>query len=127
MELSLFCQVLSVDAFFGNVMITELRNKAFVRLGISFLLLLLTLTFIWLWKKEYSDLFLAVAIISGLFATIVYVHGNIELAQARGYDGAVVGATIIVACLCTGILFLAMPIILFSLKDKHRARRRSRS
>ena len=109
-------------------MITRLRNRAFKRLGISFSLLVLALVFIGLSGVGFPEALVAVgAIISVTFAFVFYVQGNIVLAEAKGYDGSVVAAIIIVACLCLGGLFFAMPLILlFGLKDKNKVRRRSR-
>ncbi len=110
-------------------MITRHRNRALKQLGISFALLVLTILLIGTRTLGVPAALVAVgAILLGTFALVFYVQGNIALAQAKGHDGSVVAAIIIVASLCLGGLFFAMPlIILFGLKDRTRTRRHSRS
>src|SRR5688572_14098652 len=110
-------------------MIPRLRNKAFKQLGVSFSLLILGLILVALRGAGLPDVIVAIgAIISITFAFIFYVQGNIALTQAKGYDGSIVAAIIIVACLCVGGLFFAMPLILFfGLKDKNKVKRYSRT
>lgn len=110
-------------------MITRLRNKALKRLGISFSLLVLALVCVGLRGVGVPAALAAVAaIVSVTFAFVFYIQGNVALAEAKGYDGAVVGAIIIVASLCLGGLFFAMPLILFfGLTDKNRRERRYHS
>jgi hypothetical protein len=111
-------------------MITHYRNRAFKQLGISFSLLLFTLIFcVGLHAAGFPKALVAVsAVITITFAFVFYVQGNIALAEAKGHDGSVVAAIIIVACLCLGGLFFAMPLILlFGLNDKTKVRRHSRT
>ena len=105
-------------------MITGHRNRAFKQLGISFGLVVLTVLLAGTRTLGMPAALVAVgAILFGTFALVFYVQGNIALAQAKGYDGSVVAAIVIVAALCLGGLFFAMPlIILFGLKDKTRRR-----
>lgn len=105
-------------------MITRLRNKALERLGVSFLLLVFAVVLLSLKRRGVPDAILAVgSITSVIFAFVLYVQGNIALAEAKGHDGSVVAAIVIVACLCLGGLFFAMPlIILFGLEDRNKVR-----
>lgn len=75
-------------------------------------------------RKGAPDVVLAVtSLTSVLFALILYVQGNIALAEAKGHTGAVVAAIIIVSCICLGALFFAMPlIILFGLEDRNKVK-----
>src|SRR5712671_6799919 len=108
-------------------MITRHRNRAIKRLSLSFSLLILLGLLAAARSLGVPDALVAVgAIILGTFAIVFYVQGNIALAEAKGYDSSVVAAIIIVASLCLGGLFFAMPLIIFfGLKDKTRARRHS--
>ena len=108
-------------------MITQHRNRAIKRLGISFLFLILGIFLLGMRTSGFSRELIAVGVILLItFAFVFYVQGNIALAEARGYDGSVVAAIIIVASLCLGGLFFAMPLIIFfGLKDKTKRRRRS--
>jgi hypothetical protein len=110
-------------------MITGHRNRALKHLGNSFALIVLAVVLVGTRTLGVPAALVAVgAILLGTFALVFYVQGNIALAQAKGHDGSVVAAIIIVASLCLGGLFFAMPlIILFGLKDKTRARRHPRS
>jgi hypothetical protein len=109
--------------------ITSYKNKAIKRLSISFLLFVLAIFLIGMRASGFPEVIFAVGMILLLtFTFIFYVQGNIALAQAKGYDGSVVAAVVIVAALCFGFLFFAMPLILlFGLKDKSPKRRRSHS
>ena len=108
-------------------MIPRYRNKAFKRLSVSFLLVVLT--FLLLSQRGFSlpsALVAICVILLATFAVVFYIQGNIALAEAKGYDSSVVAAIIIVSALCTGGLFFGMPlIILFGLKDRLRRRRHS--
>ena len=106
-------------------MITRHRNRAIKRLGLSFSLLILLVVLVGTRALGLPAALIAVgAVLLGTFAVVFYVQGNIALAEAKGYDGSVVAAIIIVACLCLGGLFFAMPLIIFfGLKDKTRVRR----
>lgn len=110
-------------------MITGHRNRALKHLGISLALVVLTILLVGTRPLGVPAALVAVgAILLGTFALVFYVQGNIALAQAKGYDGSVVAAIIIVASLCLGGLFFAMPlIILFGLRDRTRARSHPRS
>ena len=110
-------------------MIARQRNKALKQLTISFGLVVLTVLLAGARTLGVPAALVAVgAILLGTFALVFYVQGNIALAQAKGYDGSVVAAIIIVAALCLGGLFFAMPlIILFGLKDRTRPREHRRS
>ncbi len=108
-------------------MIPSLRNRAVKRLGISFLFLVLA-TFLLMMRGSGLPraLLAAGGIVLFTFAFVFYIQGNIALAEARGHDSSVVAAIIIVASLCLGGLFFAMPLILFfGLKDKTKGRRHS--
>jgi len=110
-------------------MITRHRNRAIKRLGLSFLFLILLVSLIGTRGVGLPKVFIAVGSVTlGTFAVLFYIQGNIELAEARGYDGSVVAAIIIVACFCLGGLFFAMPLIIFfGLKDKVKRKRHSPS
>jgi hypothetical protein len=110
-------------------MIPDYRNKAIKLLGLSFALLLLMFVVIGLRAAGLPAALVAVGVvILATFSVVFYVQGNIALAKAKGYDGSVVAAIIIVASLCLGGLFFAMPlIILFGMKDKNKARRHPHS
>ena len=109
-----------------QTVITRLRNKAFRRLGLSFSLLILTLVIVSLRRAGLPEALVAVAaIISITFAVVLYVQGNIALAEAKGHHSSAVAAIIIVASLCLGGLFFAMPLILlFGFEDRNKVRRR---
>ena len=106
-------------------MITRHRDRAIKRLGLSFLFLILIVLLVGMRDLGLPKVLIAVGSVTlGTFALISYVQGNIALAEARGYDGSVVAAIIIVACLCLGGFFFAMPLIIFfGLKDKSKRRR----
>jgi hypothetical protein len=108
-------------------MIARQRNKALKQLSISFGLVVLTVLMAGARTLGVPAVLVAVCVILlGTFALVFYVQGNIALAQAKGYDGSVVAAIIIVAALCLGGLFFAMPLItLFGLKDRTRRREHS--
>jgi len=113
----------------AQTMITRLRNKAFKRLGLSLSLLILTFVILSLRSAGLPEALVAVAaIISVTFSVILYVQGNIALAEAKGHHGSSVAAIIIVASLCLGGLFFAMPLILlFGFEDRNKVRKRSRA
>lgn len=94
-----------------------------------FLLLVFSVVIFSLKRKGAPDAVLAVvSLTSILFALILYIQGNIALAEAKGHHGSVVAAIIIVSCICLGGLFFAMPlIILFGLEDRHKVRDYSRA
>ena len=106
-------------------MITRHRDRAIKRLGLSFLFLILIVLLVGMRDLGLPKVLIAVGSVTlGTFALVFYVQGNIALAEARGYDGSVVAAIIIVACLCLGGLFFAMPLIIFfGLKDKAKRKR----
>ena len=120
----------SVIAATSQIMITRHRNRAIKHLSLSFsLLILLVVLLAGARALGLPDALTAVGgILLGTFAIVFYVQGNIALAEAKGYDGSVVAAIIIVATLCLGGLFFAMPLIIFfGLKDKTKSRRYSRA
>ena len=84
-------------------MITRHRDRAIKRLGLSFLFLILIVFLVGMRDLGLPKVLIAVGSVTlGTFALVFYVQGNIALAEARGYDGSVVAAIIIVACLCLG-------------------------
>ena len=101
-------------------MITRYRTRAVKRLALSGLLIVLIPLLVGLRAAGLPDAVVAVgAVLLGTFALVVYVQGNIALAEAKGYDSSVVAANIMVASICLGGLFFVMPLILlFGLKDK---------
>ena len=109
-------------------MIARYRNKAIKHLCVSFSLLILIVLLVATRDFGLPDVLIAVGgVILGTFSFLFYFQGNIALAKAKGYDGSVVAAITIVACLCLGGLFFAMPLIIFfGLKDKRKSRRHSR-
>ena len=106
-------------------MITRHRDRAIKRLGLSFLFLILIVFLVGMRDFGLPKVLIAVGSVTlGTFALVFYVQGNIALAEARGYDGSVVAAIIIVASLCLGGLFFAMPLIIFfGLNDKAKRKR----
>jgi amino acid transporter len=71
---------------------------------------------------------LAAGIILGIIGTLMYYFGLADLAQAKGYSGAIVVA-IIVLGLCVPLVsaFIMTPVVLFALKDKTAHHRRHHS
>jgi len=107
--------------------ITHLRNRALKQLGISFALLMATIFLLVMGVLGVPKLLIAVAgIPAGTFALVFYVKGNIALCEAKGHSGSAVAAIIIVAAICTGALFFAMPLIIyFGLDDRVKRKKRS--
>jgi Na+/H+-translocating membrane pyrophosphatase len=76
-------------------MITRYRTRAVKRLALSGLLIVLIPLLVGLRAAGLPDAVVAVgAVLLGTFALVVYVQGNIALAEAKGYDSSVVAAII---------------------------------
>mgnify|MGYP003414690268 FL=1 len=109
-------------------MITHFRNRAIKRFGLSFV-------FFFLFPFAIATINLGVpqiigviaAVILGTFFFVFYIQANIALAEAKGYDSAIVPGMIILACICFGWIFFVIPVALIGLKDKTKTRRRLQS
>lgn len=110
-------------------MITRYRNKAFKWLGLSFFLVILVPVLVEMRTFGLPDVVVAVGgILLGTAALVFYMRGNIAIAKAKGHDSSPVAAIIIMASICTGGLFFAMPLILFfGLNDKTKRDQRLRA
>ena len=106
-------------------MITRYKKRAFRDLGISFVFFILLILLGGFRPVIPKFIFAVVTALVLPFMLIFYVQGNIALAKARGYEGAVVFPIILVGTCCCGAFFFAMPLIIyFGLEDKTGAKKR---
>jgi|SRR6185437_40037 len=107
-------------------MITRYKKRAFRDLGISFVFFVLLILLGAFRPVIPKVVFAVVTAIVLPFTLIFYIQGNITLAKARGYEGAVVVPIILIGTCCCGAFFFAMPLIIFfGLEDKTGKRRPS--
>ena len=111
-------------------MIPKYRNKAFLRLGIGFVLLIIGAIGLGIAQERaiqatsFNRLAGFVCVVCGIIGYVVYVFGCSDLLKAKGYDGSLALGFIIPAFCCSlAFLLLAPPIILFAFKDKTKRRR----
>ena len=102
-----------------------------MKLGLSLLCYVLIAVVIAFQKAGLPEIVAAfVGVMLGVCGLYFYIQGNTALIEARGHNSTVVGAIIIVACICFSPLFFLMPLILFfgfpdqtgSKRRRHRSR-----